>query len=136
MGILGTSNNSNNESFGPKMIFGNTMVNISSISPNQREASTGGGAIIFPAHDATNVNDSGRGISRNFEVSLVGPFKASFSTTQQDQAKISSIPTNSGDIVSSRLDEGNVVQGNNLAIVREKHDGDTLTPKAREGELH
>lgn len=134
-GILGTSNNSNNESFGPEMSSGNTMVGTSSIAPNQREAPGGGGAVIFPPHVAANVNGSGRGTSRNFEVSLAGPFRASFSTTQQAQAETSSGPANSGETVSSRPDEGNDVQGNNLATVRAEDDGDTLMSEAREGDL-
>lgn len=134
-GVLGTSNNSNNESLGLEMSSGNTMPGTSSIAPNQQAASGGGGAVMFPVHEAANVNGSGRGTSRHFQVSLAGPFRASFSTTQQAQAETSSGPANSGETVSSRPDEGNDVQGNNLATARAEDDGDTLMSEAREGDL-
>jgi len=60
----------------------------------------------------------------------------SFSTTQQAQAETSSGPTNNRETVSSRLDEGNDVQGRNLATAREEDDGDTLMSEAREGDLY
>jgi len=37
--------------------------------------------------------------------------------------------------VSSRPDEGNDVQGSNLATARAEDDGDTLMSEAREGDL-
>jgi hypothetical protein len=54
---LGASNNRNNESLGPEMSSGNTMAGTSRIAPNQQEASGGVVAVIFPAHEAANVNE-------------------------------------------------------------------------------